>query len=139
MLFRYYQTNWLSEKSDIYSFGIVLLEIITNRPIIDHAREKTHIVEWIRLMLQKGDIGNIIDPNIVQEYDSGSVWKALELAMSCVNNSSTGRPTMSRVVNDLKDCLAYENSRSGGSVDKSSKGSIEVSMNFSTEMIPKAR
>ncbi|XP_019101016.1 PREDICTED: probable leucine-rich repeat receptor-like protein kinase At2g28990 isoform X2 [Camelina sativa] len=135
----YYQTNWLSEKSDVYSFGIVLLEIITNRPIIQHAREKTHIVEWVGLMLQKGDIRSIIDPNLQQDYDSGSVWKALELAMSCVNPSSARRPNMSRVVNDLKDCLAYDTSRRGGSVDMDSKGSVDVSMNFGTEGIPKAR
>ncbi|CAL9234758.1 unnamed protein product, partial [Arabidopsis halleri] len=135
----YYQTNWLSEKSDVYSFGIVLLEIITNRPIIQHAREKTHIVEWVGLMLQKGDIRSIIDPNLQQDYDSGSVWKAIELAMSCVNPSSARRPNMSRVVNDLKGCLTYETSRKGGSVDMDSKGSIEVSMNFGTEVIPKAR
>ncbi|KAL9301045.1 putative transferase, protein kinase RLK-Pelle-LRR-I-1 family [Arabidopsis thaliana] len=135
----YYQTNWLSEKSDVYSFGIVLLEIITNCPIIQHAREKTHIVEWVALMLQKGDIRNIIDPTLQQDYDSSSVWKALELAMSCVNPSSAKRPNMSRVVNDLKDCLKYEISRKGGSVDMDSKGSIEVSMNFGTEVIPKAR
>lgn len=137
---RYYQTNLLSEKSDTYSFGIVLLEIITNRPIIEHAREKTHIVEWIGLMLQKGDIRNLIDPNLREDYDSGSVWKALELAMTCVNSSSARRPNMSRVVNDLKDCLKYETSRRGGPMDMDSKGSIEVSMmNFDTEVIPKAR
>ena len=60
--FRYYRTNILSAKSDIYSFGIVLLEIITNQPVIDKTRERTHINEWAVLMLTKGDIRNIIDP-----------------------------------------------------------------------------
>ncbi|CAF2056768.1 unnamed protein product [Brassica oleracea] len=60
--FRYHRTNSLSEKSDIYSFGIVLLEIITNQPVIDKTRERTHINEWAVLMLTKGDIRNIIDP-----------------------------------------------------------------------------
>ncbi|KAH0873134.1 hypothetical protein HID58_070496 [Brassica napus] len=58
----YHRTNSLSEKSDIYSFGIVLLEIITNQPVIDKTRERTHINEWAVLMLTKGDIRNIIDP-----------------------------------------------------------------------------
>lgn len=108
---RYYQTNWLTEKSDIYSFGIVLLEIITNRPIIQQSREKSNLVEWVSFMITKGDLRNIMDPNLQQNYDVGSVWKAIEVAMSCVSPSSTRRPNMSRVANDLKVCLVSENSR----------------------------
>lgn len=136
---RYYQTNWLTEKSDIYSFGIVLLEIITNRRIIDQSREKPHIVEWVGLSIGTGDIGNIIDPNLHRDYDTGSVWKAIELAMSCVNLASAKRPSMSQVVSDLKDCLISENSRTGESREMNSLSSIEFSMDVDTEMIPKAR
>ncbi|CAN7084158.1 unnamed protein product [Brassica oleracea var. botrytis] len=92
--FRYHRTNSLSEKSDIYSFGIVLLEIITNQPVIDKTRERTHINEWAVLMLTKGDIRNIIDPKLMGDYDTNSAWKTLELALGCVNPSSNRRPTM---------------------------------------------
>ncbi|EOA26303.1 hypothetical protein CARUB_v10024714mg [Capsella rubella] len=135
----YYQTNWLTEKSDVYSFGIVLLEIITNRRIIDQTRGKPHIVEWVGLIVRTGDIGNIIDPNLQGDYDVGSVWKAIELAMSCVNHSSARRPSMSQVVNDLKECVISENSRTGGSREMNSISSIEFSMDIDTEVIPKAR
>ncbi|EOA28870.1 hypothetical protein CARUB_v10025114mg [Capsella rubella] len=135
----YYQTNWLTEKSDVYSFGIVLLEIITNRRIIDQTRGKPHIVEWVGFIVRTGDIGNIIDPNLQGEYDVGSVWKAIELAMSCVNHSSARRPSMSQVVNDLKECVISENSRTGGSREMNSMSSIEFSMDIDTEVIPKAR
>ncbi|CAA7017668.1 unnamed protein product [Microthlaspi erraticum] len=135
----YYQTNWLTEKSDIYSFGIVLLEIITNQPIIQKSREKPDLVEWISSMITKGDIKSIMDPNLHQNYDIGSVWKAIEVAMSCVSPSSIRRPNMSRVVNDLKECLLSENSRTGESRDVESKGSMEFSRGIYTEVIPKAR
>ncbi|CAH8361698.1 unnamed protein product [Eruca vesicaria subsp. sativa] len=111
----YYQTNWLNEKSDVYSFGIVLLEIITNQHVINQNREKPYIVEWVGLMLTKGDIQNIMDPKLFGDYDSNSVWRAVELAMSCLNPSSARRPTMSQVVTKLNECLAYENSRGGTS------------------------
>ena len=136
---RYYRTNWLTEKSDVYSFGIVLLEIITNQPVIDQSREKPHIAEWVGLMLTKGDIISIMDPTLNGDYDSGSVWKAVELAMSCLNPSSTRRPTMTQVVIGLKECLASENSRGGASRDMDSKSSIEVSMTFDTDVNPTAR
>ncbi|CAG7898020.1 unnamed protein product [Brassica rapa] len=94
----YYRTNWLTEKSDVFSFGVVLLEIITSQPVIDHTREKSHIGEWVGFRLTNGDIKNIVDPSLIGDYDSSSVWKALELAMSCVSPSSSGRPNMSQML-----------------------------------------
>ncbi|KAF8094102.1 hypothetical protein N665_0370s0037 [Sinapis alba] len=117
----YYQTNWLNEKSDVYSFGIVLLEIITNQPVINQNREKPYIAEWVGLMLTKGDIQNIMDPKLFGDYDSGSVWRAVELAMSCLNPSSARRPAMSQVVTELNECLANENSRGGTSQNMNSQ------------------
>ncbi|KAL0857128.1 hypothetical protein Bca101_062282 [Brassica carinata] len=135
----YYRTNWLNEKSDVYSFGIVLLEIITNQPVINQSREKPHIAEWVGLMLTKGDIKTIVDPKLYGDYDSGSVWRAVELAMSCLNPSSARRPTMSQVVIELNECLAYENSRGGTSQNMNSQSSIEMSMNFDIGVTPDAR
>uniref|UniRef100_A0A1J3IT16 Putative LRR receptor-like serine/threonine-protein kinase n=1 Tax=Noccaea caerulescens TaxID=107243 RepID=A0A1J3IT16_NOCCA len=135
----YYRTNWLTEKSDVYSFGIVLLEMITNRPVIDQSREKPHIAEWVGAMLTKGDIKSIMDPSLNGDYDTGSVWKAVELAMSCLNPSSGRRPTMSQVVIALNECIASENSRGGASREMDSKSSIEVSLTYGTEMSPTAR
>ncbi|CAH8354415.1 unnamed protein product [Eruca vesicaria subsp. sativa] len=101
----YYQKNWLTEKSNVYSFGIVLLEIITGQPVIEQSREKSYIVEWAKSMLANGDIDSIMDPNLHREYDTSSSWKALELAMSCVNPCSTERPNMTRVAHELNECL----------------------------------
>ncbi|KAL9309374.1 putative transferase, protein kinase RLK-Pelle-LRR-I-1 family [Arabidopsis thaliana] len=135
----YYKTNRLTEKSDVYSFGIVLLEMITNRPVIDQSREKPYISEWVGIMLTKGDIISIMDPSLNGDYDSGSVWKAVELAMSCLNPSSTRRPTMSQVLIALNECLVSENSRGGASRDMDSKSSLEVSLTFDTDVSPTAR
>ncbi|ANM61083.1 Leucine-rich repeat protein kinase family protein [Arabidopsis thaliana] len=135
----YYRTNWLTEKSDVYSFGVVLLEIITNQPVIDPRREKPHIAEWVGEVLTKGDIKNIMDPSLNGDYDSTSVWKAVELAMCCLNPSSARRPNMSQVVIELNECLTSENSRGGAIRDMDSEGSIEVSLTFGTEVTPLAR
>uniref|UniRef100_M4F3K7 Protein kinase domain-containing protein n=1 Tax=Brassica campestris TaxID=3711 RepID=M4F3K7_BRACM len=135
----YYQTNWLTEKSDIYSFGIVLLEIITNRPIIQQSREKPHLVEWVSFMITKGDIGSIMDPNLHQNYDIGSVWKAIEISMSCLSPSSIGRPNMSQVTKGLKECLISENSRISESRDVELRTSMDYSKDMYTEVIPEAQ
>jgi len=135
----YYRTNRLNEKSDVYSFGIVLLEIITSRPVIQQTREKPHIAAWVGYMLTKGDIENVVDPRLNRDYEPTSVWKALEIAMSCVNPSSEKRPTMSQVTNELKQCLTLENSKRGVREDMGSRSSVEMSTSFTTEINPKAR
>ncbi|KAL0721908.1 hypothetical protein Bca4012_036507 [Brassica carinata] len=129
----------LNEKSDVYSFGIVLLETITSQPVIQQTRERSHIAAWVGYMLTKGDIENVVDPRLNREYEPTSVWKALEIALSCVNPSSEKRPNMSQVTNELKECLTLENSRQGGRPDMGSKSSVELSMSFTTEVTPSAR
>ncbi|KAL0679449.1 hypothetical protein Bca4012_007430 [Brassica carinata] len=139
LVYEYYRTNWLTEKSDVFSFGVVLLEIITSQPVIDHTREKSHIGEWVGFRLTNGDIKNIVDPSLIGDYDSSSVWKALELAISCVSPSSSGRPNMSQVANELQECLLSENSRKEGKHDVDSKSSVELSTSFGTKHTPDAR
>ncbi|VVB14886.1 unnamed protein product [Arabis nemorensis] len=135
----YNRTNWLTEKSDVYSFGVVILEIITSRNVIDQTRENPYIVEWVGSRLANGDIDNIVDSSLVGDYDSSSMWKALELAMSCVSPTSSGRPNMSQVASELKACLFSENSRKGGRSDVESKSSNELSMSNGLVENPHAR
>ncbi|GAA0183152.1 hypothetical protein LIER_30619 [Lithospermum erythrorhizon] len=109
----YYETSRLTEKSDIYSFGIVLLEIVTGRPAIQRNNEPTHIITWVTSEIVKGDLSNIVDPKLQGDYDINSIWKVLEVAMSCVARKSTRRPTMNFVVIELNACLTMEMTRNG--------------------------
>jgi len=95
-----------------------------------------HIAEWVKLMLTRGDISNIMDPKLQGVYDSGSAWKALELAMTCVNPSSLKRPNMSHVVHELKECLVSENNRTR---DIDTSRSMDINLSFGTDVNPKAR
>ncbi|WZY93308.1 hypothetical protein YC2023_065637 [Brassica napus] len=137
----YYRTNWLTEKSDVFSFGVVLLELVTNRPVIDQKRERSHIGEWVGLMLSRGDINSIVDPKLQGDFDPNTIWKVVETAMTCLNPSSSRRPTMTQVVMDLKECLNMEMARNMGSrmTDSTNDSSIELSMNITTELNPGAR
>ena len=124
----------------MYSFGIVLLEMITNQPVIDQSREKSHITEWAGFEVNSGDIRSIMDPNLQEDYDSDSAWRTFDLAMSCANPSSKRRPSMFQVVVELKECLASEKSSrnmSRGIMD--SHRSDEVTVLVDTEMFLVAR
>ncbi|CAN6893328.1 unnamed protein product, partial [Brassica oleracea] len=134
----YYQKNWLTEKSDVYSFGIVLLEIITGQPVIEQSREKPYIVECAKSMLANGDIDSIVDPNLHRGYDKSSPWKALELAMSCINPSSMERPNMTRVAHELNECLEIYENLSKRSQDANSTNSMGHGTSFISDT-PSAR
>ncbi|CAN6984637.1 unnamed protein product [Brassica oleracea var. botrytis] len=135
----YYRTGRLAEMSDVYSFGILLLEIITNQRVLDQTREKSHIGEWTAFMLNRGDITGIMDLNLHGDYSSHSVWRALELAMLCANPSSEKRPNMSQVAIELKECLTSEISIKSNDQDMDSQSSPEVSMSCDTKDLPSAR
>lgn len=139
--FRYSVTNRLHEKSDVFSFGVVLLELITGRNAIDRSHEKAHISQWVNFMLSDGDITDVVDQRLHGDFDINSVWKAAEIAMACVSPTSARRPSMNQVVTELKDCVEMESSRKiSDSLVTDSTTSIEAySVSPSNELRPLAR
>lgn len=132
---RYHSSGRLGEKSDVYSFGIVLLEMITNHPVINQTSESSHITQWVGFKLNRGDIVEIMDPNLHKDYDFNSAWRALELAMLCANPSSSKRPSMSQVIHEIKECLACAKSVIGKNLELEPQ---EI-MSSDTSMVPMAR
>ncbi|KAG8643348.1 hypothetical protein MANES_11G030900v8 [Manihot esculenta] len=96
-----------NKKSDIYSFGIILLELITGQPAIrrDVNGEIIRIQEWVTPIIENGDVRSIVDPTLQGDFDTNSAWKAVEIALSCVLNTATRRPDMTDVLIELKECL----------------------------------
>ncbi|XP_045085680.1 probable LRR receptor-like serine/threonine-protein kinase At1g05700 isoform X1 [Aegilops tauschii subsp. strangulata] len=111
----YFRSYHISEKSDLYSFGVVLLELITGHaPVIPiNDSMSIHIGEWVHQSLDHGNIESIVDAKMGGDYDINSVWKAADLALHCKRDASRERPTMAEVVAQLKECLELENRRDG--------------------------
>lgn len=102
-VFRYYLTGRITESSDIYSFGVVLLEVVTGeRPII---QGQGYIIQRIKMKVVAGDISSIADARLRGDYDVNSIWKVVEIAMLCTEPVAAQRPTMASVVAELKDSL----------------------------------
>ena len=120
----------------MYSFGVVLLQIITSKPAIEKSEARTHIIEWVSFMLAKGDIKNVVDPRLQGDFDTNSVWRAVEVAMACVSQSSAKRPTMNQVVIDLNESLAIEIARTNAGRETESRS---ISLNLHSELLPVAR
>lgn len=122
------------------------MELITGRSaIIKNHDQNIHIVYWVSPFLAQGDIRNVVDPRLQGNFDTNSVWKFMEIAMSCVPSISIQRPTMSHIVIELKECLEAEIVReqtrdSLEGQNRRSSNSLEmITVDLEAEMGPEAR
>ncbi|KAM5557210.1 PTI1-like tyrosine-protein kinase [Rosa sericea] len=94
----------VSESCDVYSFGILLLEIISGRKPIEKlpGGVKRDIVQWATPYVQKGAYNHIADPKLKGKFDREQVKSTIMIAMKCTDNSPENRPTMKEVVDWLK-------------------------------------
>lgn len=126
---RYYLSYRLTEKSDLYSFGVVLLVIITGQPAITrYENDNIHISRWVKLQLAEGDVKSVVDPKLLEDFDDDSALKAVELAMACVADTPNRRPTMNDVVMGLNECLVAERARLETKVLDSSTEIVSVDL-----------
>ncbi|XP_050205737.1 nodulation receptor kinase-like isoform X2 [Mercurialis annua] len=110
----YYSTHHLSAKSDVFSFGVVLLEIVSGRePLnIKRPRNEWSLVEWAKLYIRESKIDEIVDPSIKGGYHAEAMWRVVEAALACIEPFSAYRPSMVDIVRELEDALIIENNAS---------------------------
>jgi serine/threonine protein kinase len=92
----------LSAKSDVFSFGILLLEIISGRHAIDVNYSPPSVVDWAVPLIKHGEFAEICDRRIGSPADPSVIRQLAVLAARCVRSSATKRPAMSEVVESLK-------------------------------------
>jgi serine/threonine protein kinase len=101
----------ITSKVDVYSYGIVVLEMITGKSpttgfkIVNGEEEcDGRLVTWVRE--KRGSsiswLEEIVDPNIGLNYDKNKIEILAEVALDCVVDERDSRPTMSRVVEMLQ-------------------------------------
>ncbi|KAF8408279.1 hypothetical protein HHK36_007428 [Tetracentron sinense] len=97
----------ITEKSDVYSYGVVLLEIITGKKPVDPIfPDGQHVVQWVRdLLKSKKDPVEILDPRLQGRPDSEiqEMLQALGISLLCTSNRAEDRPTMKDVAALLRE------------------------------------
>ncbi|KAG6761720.1 hypothetical protein POTOM_034953 [Populus tomentosa] len=96
----------LDEKVDVYSYGVVLLELITGQEAI-HTNEANHesLVLWARSLLNSGLCERLIDPHLSGDYKREEMEIMISVARLCLVHSSSRRPTMEMEAKiPSKDC-----------------------------------
>ncbi|KAL9225800.1 hypothetical protein vseg_001683 [Gypsophila vaccaria] len=105
----YATTGKLTEKSDVFSFGVVLLELITGRKPVDGSQPlgEESLVEWARPLLTHaldiGEFDGLVDPRLENNYIEREMFRMTEAAAACVRHSSSRRPRMGQIVRALSD------------------------------------
>ncbi|KAH7838691.1 hypothetical protein Vadar_029979 [Vaccinium darrowii] len=104
VIYHYAMTGQLTFKSDIYSFGVVLLEIITGRKAIDETRSGTeqNLVAWARpLFKDRKKFPQMADPELEGQYPMRGLYQALAIAAMCVQEHPNMRPLIADIVTAL--------------------------------------
>ncbi|GMY38144.1 probable LRR receptor-like serine/threonine-protein kinase At1g56130 [Fagus crenata] len=95
----YAMRGHLTEKADVFSFGVVSLEILSGRPNSDNSldTEKIYLLEWAWTLHENNQSLRLVDPTLT-EFDEGEAARVIAVSFLCTQASPMMRPSMSRVV-----------------------------------------
>ncbi|KAI8567777.1 hypothetical protein RHMOL_Rhmol02G0148100 [Rhododendron molle] len=108
----YAYTLRVNEKSDIYSFGVVILELVTGRLPVDPEFGEKDLVKWVCTTLDQKGIDHVLDSKLDLCFKE-EVCKVLNIGLLCTSPLPINRPSMRRVVKLLQEIGAESQSKNG--------------------------
>ncbi|KAJ3694282.1 hypothetical protein LUZ60_009762 [Juncus effusus] len=101
----YLSTGQSSEKTDVFGFGILLLELITGQKALDFGRlanQKGGMLDWVKMLHQESKLGTLVDKDLKTNYDRVELEEMVQVALLCTQYHPSQRPKMSEVVRMLE-------------------------------------
>ncbi|KAL2923992.1 hypothetical protein RDABS01_015483 [Bienertia sinuspersici] len=102
----------LTDKSDVYAFGIVLLELLTGRKPVDNKSPTDHhqsLVTWaMPQLIDRSKLNNILDPIIRDKMDLKHLYQVAAVAILCVQPEPSYRPLITDVLHSLISLVPVE-------------------------------
>ncbi|ESW30354.1 hypothetical protein PHAVU_002G146300 [Phaseolus vulgaris] len=96
----YFMHGIVDERTDVFAFGVLLLELITGRRAVD-SDSRQSLVTWAKPLLDTNNVKDIADPRLGEEYDHQEMLRVMVTASMCVHHASSKRPFMNKVVQML--------------------------------------
>jgi hypothetical protein len=94
----YAMEGLFSIKSDVFSFGVLLLEIISGRRNSSlHAKNMVNLIGHVWELWKEGRAMDIVDSSLEKPYDENEVKRCIQVGLLCVQELATDRPSMSEV------------------------------------------
>ncbi|KAJ3693379.1 hypothetical protein LUZ60_008859 [Juncus effusus] len=97
----YFMHGVVDEKTDVFAFGVILLEIVSGRRAVDCSKKS--LLQWAKPLLETGKICELIDPALEDKYDENQIDILVNIASRCIGQPSPWRPSMSEVLNILSE------------------------------------
>ncbi|XP_061370318.1 receptor-like cytosolic serine/threonine-protein kinase RBK1 [Gastrolobium bilobum] len=97
----YFMHGLVDEKTDVFAFGVLLLELITGRRAVD-SNSRESLVIWAKPLLDAKMVKEIADPRLTEQYDPTEMKCAMATASMCIHHMSSRRPYMNQVLQLLK-------------------------------------
>ncbi|KAE9602748.1 hypothetical protein Lal_00049415 [Lupinus albus] len=101
----YLSTGKSSEKTDVFGYGITLLELVTGERAIELSRlqeeEDVLLIDHVKKLVRENRVGDIVDKNL-ENYDTKEVETIIQVALLCTQGFPEDRPTMSEVLKMLQ-------------------------------------
>ena len=92
----YFYTGRLTEKSDIYSFGVMLIELMTKKKPFCYMASEDGLVAHFTTLFAEGKLSHILDPQVMNE-GGNKIERIAAIATACVKLRGEERPTMRQV------------------------------------------
>ncbi|KAK8550261.1 hypothetical protein V6N12_038979 [Hibiscus sabdariffa] len=143
----YASSGKLTDKSDVFSFGVMLLELITGHKPVGSSLMEDSLVDWARPLLTRalddGNFDGLVDPKLQKEFNHNEMTRMVACAAACVRHSARRRPRMSQIVRALEGDASLsdlnEGIRPGQSGMYSSYGSSDYDTSQYNEDMKKFR
>ncbi|KAK3193961.1 hypothetical protein Dsin_025271 [Dipteronia sinensis] len=112
----YFMYGKVSDKIDVYAFGVVLLELLSGRKSIDFETPKGQesLVMWAKPIIENGDVKRLLDPNLDGKFNDVQMQRMVLAATLCITRAASLRPKMREVLKllrgdrDLEKCVNYQ-------------------------------
>ncbi|XP_058100926.1 probable LRR receptor-like serine/threonine-protein kinase At1g53430 isoform X1 [Magnolia sinica] len=106
----YAMRGYLTDKADVYSYGVVLLEIVSGKSNTNYRpkEEFVYLLDWAYVLFEKGSLLELVDPVLGSDYSKEEALGMLNLALLCTNPSPSLRPIMSSVVSMLEGQIVIQ-------------------------------